>query len=59
MMWLHGYEFKRKGKLSVQVGEKNPSNYALNYYILKTLLCTVSDTLMTLQFESQENVYVY
>lgn len=50
---------REKENYQFKLGKKNPSNYALNYYILKTLLCTVSDTLMTLQFESQENVYVY
>lgn len=51
MMWLHGYEFKRKGKCSVQVGGKKPSNYGLSYYFLKTLLCTVNYILMTLQLK--------
>lgn len=34
-----------------KLGEKNPRNYVLSFYFLKTLLCTVNYTLMTLQLK--------
>lgn len=37
--------------LSSSWGEENPSNCGLSYYFLKTLLCTVNYTLMTLQLK--------
>lgn len=42
---------REKENFQFKLGEKNPSNYALSNYFLKTLLCTVNYTLMTLQFK--------